>query len=392
MKKPLPFAQRTNWSMEPNTLSIALKRLRDQKITVLDLTESNPTNCGFAYPGNEILQALALDENLKYAPLPRGSVGAREAVRRYYLEKGYDVSVDQIFLTASTSEAYSFLMRLLVDPGEKVFFPVPSYPLFSYLGDINDVQMETYSLSGDRHWAIDFDSITGKVGVGTKALVLVNPNNPTGTFVKPEEKEGINAVCQEYNLAVICDEVFFDFTFSEGAKHVSLVDNKEALTFVLGGISKTLGLPQMKLSWIVVNGPQDLVDQAVARLEVIADTYLSVNTPVQNAFLGWMKYKGKFQEEILKRIRNNRSALKSYVEMTEICQLLDAEGGWYAVLKIFDTLSDEQWALKFLLEDHVFVHPGYFFDFDFETYVVVCLLPKEDIFQEGARRIMGRLK
>ncbi|OGX35898.1 MAG: hypothetical protein A3C36_01405 [Omnitrophica WOR_2 bacterium RIFCSPHIGHO2_02_FULL_52_10] len=392
MKKSLPFAQRTNWSLEPNTLSVELKRLRDQNVTVLDLTESNPTNCGFAYPGNEILQALALEENLKYVPLPRGSVLAREAIRRYYLEKGYDVPADRIFLTASTSEAYSFLMRLLVDPGEKVFFPVPSYPLFSYLGDINDVQMETYSLAGDRHWAIDFDSITDKVGAGTKALVLVNPNNPTGTFIKPEEREGINAVCRANNIAVICDEVFFDFTFAEDKQYASLVDNKEVLTFVLGGISKTLGLPQMKLSWIVVNGPQDLVEQAGARLEVIADTYLSVNTPAQNAFLGWMKYKRKFQDEILKRIRNNRRVLKSYADMTEGCQLLDAEGGWYAVLKVLDAFSDEQWALKFLLEDHVFVHPGYFFDFDFETYVVVCLLPREDVFQEGVRRITNRLK
>jgi aspartate/methionine/tyrosine aminotransferase len=316
----------------------------------------------------------------------------REAISRYYLEMGYHVDAQQIFLTASTSEAYSYLMRLLVDPGQKVLFPIPSYPLFSFLGDINDVRMQTYSLVHERHWAIDFDGLEKKISADTKALVLVNPNNPTGTFVKPQEKEEINAICLEHNIAIVCDEVFFDFTFAEDQQRVSFVDNTSVLTFVLSGISKTLGLPQMKLSWIIVNGPQDLMEQAMARLEVIADTYLSVNTPAQNAFVGWIQYKRKLQNEIKERLRRNYSSLKTYTEMTENCLLLESEGGWYAVIQILDGLSDEQWVLKFLREEHVFVHPGYFFDFDFETYIVICLLPQEDVFQEGIRRIMNRLK
>ena len=391
MPNPLPFAQRTNWSLESNRLSIELKSLRERNVGVLDLTESNPTNCGFAYPGPDILRALAIEENLKYAPLPRGNLRVREAICRCYQDQGHVLSPERVFLTASTSEAYSYLLRLLVDPGEAVLFPLPSYPLFSFLGDLNDVRMETYALVHDRHWAVDFDSISGKVTADTKALVLVNPNNPTGSFITLEEKEKINAVCRDNNMAIICDEVFFDFTLEEGREQHSFAGNQSALTFVLGGISKTLGLPQMKLSWIIVAGPEDLAQQAAARLEVIADTYLSVSTPAQNAFLTWIKHKGQLQTEIKKRIRDNYGVLKASLAGTPNCRVLDAQGGWYAVLKILGRLSDEQWAIKFLLEDQVYVHPGYFFDFGFETYIVVSLLPGEDVFREGIRRITNRL-
>jgi len=392
MSKILPFARRTSWALEPNTLSIELKRLRDQKVSILDLTESNPTQCGFMYLRNNILQALALDENLKYSPMPRGNRNVREAISGYYRERGHCVVPEQIFLTASTSEAYSYLMRLLVNPGEKILFPIPSYPLFSYLGDLNDVCMETYALISEKRWAVDFDSIVNKVDLDTKALVLVNPNNPTGTFIGLQEKDKINSICREQNMALICDEVFFDFTFDADKKFISFVENKSVLTFVLGGISKLLGLPQMKLSWIIMDGPRELINQASARLEVIADTYLSVNTPVQNAFLGWIKYRRKFQAEILERIRKNYEVLRGFAKRTDHCTVLDAQGGWYAVLMITGTLSDEQLALQYLREDHVLIHPGYFFDFDYGTYLIVSLLPREHDFQEGIRRIINRLK
>jgi aspartate/methionine/tyrosine aminotransferase len=386
------FAQRTGWPLTANKLSADLECLRQAGAPVLDLTASNPTRCGFSYPHGQIQKALEHEEILVYSPAAQGDLKAREAVSRYYQEKGVTVSPEQIFLTSSTSEAYSYLFRLLADPGERVLFPCPSYPLFSFLGDLNDVRVDTYPLVYDGRWSIDIEGVRRAVLEDTKALVLVNPNNPTGSFVLPDEVEELNRLCAKRNIALISDEVFADFGFDQNVKQVSLVNNDPVLTFVLGGISKTLALPQMKISWIILSGPAGLAAAARARLEVIADTFLSVGAPAQNALARWMSCRQEIQQQIRARLLANLDFLKSRVKRAQGCEVLVAEGGWYATLRIPVTRSEEEWVLAFLNEDHVFVHPGYFFDFDLEGLIVVSLLPAEDVFQEGVRRILTHVE
>ncbi len=391
MTEPFLFSRRTDWPLTANKLTSVLECLRDKNTPILDLTESNPTCCGFSYPGNSIVQPLAREENLTYTPTPQGNSKTREAISAYYKERGFDVPYDRIFLTASTSEAYSYLFRLLANPSDQVLFPRPSYPLFSFLGDLSDCIMDTYPLRYDGKWRIDLNAVSTILRHDTKAFVLVSPNNPTGSLIQKNELKELNTLCRQQNTALICDEVFSDFVFDQSTDYISLVHNTQVLTFVLGGISKTLGLPQMKLSWIIINGPQDLVKRASSRLEVIADTYLSVNTPVQNALSVWLPHRKKIQSEINGRIKENYSTLKKLSENTDTCELLTIEGGWYAVLKIPETYSEEEWALSFLNKDHVFVHPGYFFDFDTEGFVVISLLPPGQIFRDGIKRIIERV-
>jgi len=388
----LPFAQRTEWSLTSNQFSNDLKALRKDNIPLLDLTESNPTNCGFSYLKSGLIASLTEEANLCYAPTPRGNLLAREAICGYYQEKGLKVAPEQIFLTASTSEAYSYLFRLLADPGDQILFPCPSYPLFSFLGDLNDVQVNTYPLVYQKKWNVNFQEMRRVLSPKTKAIVLVNPNNPTGSFIRREELNEMNAICLKHNAALISDEVFSDFTFNQSDDHVNCVSNDQVLTFVLGGISKTLGLPQMKLSWIIINGPQRLVDASVERLEVIADTYLSVNTPTQNALPRWLQHRTTIQAEINTRIRDNFNYLKEHISEAGGCEVLAVEGGWYSVIKIPDTIDEEQWVLQFLNKDHVAVHPGYFFDFPNEAHIVFSLLPSTSTFSEGIKRIIKRIR
>jgi len=391
MPKTSPFAKRTNWILETNNFSKNLNRLHKENKPLLDLTESNPTCCAFSFYGRGIISSLDNEMNLGYAPSSRGSLDARKAICCYFKDKGYEVSPNQIFLTASTSEAYSYLFRLLVDPGGKVLFPRPSYPLFAFLGDLNDIHLDYYPIDYEKKWGIDINEMRHNISDDTKAIVLVNPNNPTGSFICSDELESINAICRSNNSALICDEVFSDFAFDQNCNHVSLVGNEQVLTFTLGGISKALGLPQMKLSWIIVNGPKKLIEAANERLEVIADTYLSVNTPTQNALAKWLPHRNAIQKEMNERIIQNYKYLKERLELVNNCELLDSEGGWYAVIKIPDSLTEEQWVLMFLNQDYVVVHPGYFFDFTAETFIVISLLPIETIFRDGIRRILNRI-
>ncbi len=384
------FARRTDWPLSSNRITAAAEDLRRDGAAILDLTESNPTRCGFVFPDEMILSPLGDKENLRYEPLPQGSVKAREAVSGYYKAQGLDVPAENIILTSSTSEAYSYLFRLLVNAGERVLFPRPSYPLFQFLGDLNDVHLDFYTLTYTDRWGMDFDQIRRNIQTDTRALVLVNPNNPTGSFVTRKEKELLNALCRERNLSIICDEVFGDFPLDPTAQGVSLINNPDVLTFVLGGLSKTLGLPQMKLSWITLSGPAGLVKTARERLEIIADTYLSVNTPVQNALGRWLSLKDQIQGGMKARLGRNLRFLKEKA-VGGPCRLLEPEGGWYAVLKIPPTLSEEEWVLQFLQEDHVFVHPGYFFDFDDEAFIVVSLLPPQEVFEAGIDRVLKRI-
>jgi hypothetical protein len=347
----------------------------------------------FRFLRKNLLKSLGDDRNLSYQPHPQGLREARQAVQGYYRRKGYDVAPENIFLTSSTSEAYSAIFRLLLNVKENVLVPAPSYPLFEFLIQLNDLESIFYPLIYEGHWHIDLEALSSLVTPRTKAVVLVNPNNPTGSFLKPEERKRLNSLCRKHSLALICDEVFLDYVFQEeGQSALSLVDNKEVLTFILGGISKSLGLPQMKLSWIVVNGPEDAVKESKNRLEVILDTYLSVNTPVQNALSKWLDSQNVIQKEISERLRQNREFLKRHTASFSGCQLLHTEGGWYAILHLFSRHTEEEWVLMFLDDERVFVHPGYFFDFREEPYIVVSLLVPPAVFQEGCSRIFKRMR
>ncbi len=385
------FSKRTNWQFGSNPVILSLEKLRENKTPLIDLTESNPTHCGYRYPGKDILNALVDDRNLLYQPLPEGMVDARKVIQKYYQNKGVEVALENIILTSSTSEAYSFLFKLLTDAGDSVLFPEPSYPLFESLVDLHDIQMDRYVLNYDQQWAIDFDSLND-LNSKTKAIVLVNPNNPTGSFIKENDLRELNKICKKENLTIVSDEVFWDFGFEgNSSEKVSLVNNEEVLTFVLGGISKTLALPQMKLAWIIVSGPTDVVRQALNRLEIIADIYLSVSTPIQNALDKWFKVKEDIQIQIRERVRENWSIIQSLSGDMSCCQVLPTEGGWYAVLEIHKPCDEEKLVITLLEKDHVFVHPGYFFDFKREAFLVISLLPTAEVIKEGFKRILRRL-
>jgi hypothetical protein len=389
------FSKRTEWELRNNELARCLGQLKARGVSVLDLTESNPTQSDVHYPESEILRPMSDPNNLLYSPNAAGLLSAREAVSAYYQEKAHSVPANRIVLTSSTSEGYSFLFRLLADPGDHILFPKPSYPLFQFLSDLNDVSMDFYSFhynSQPQRWQIDFDELDKGIHPLTKAIVLVNPNNPTGTFVKESERKRINEFCRRHNLAVICDEVFLDYpSWGNEPLARSWVDNTEVLTFVMSGISKILALPQMKLSWISVNGQTSMAEPAVQRLEVITDTYLSVNTPAQNALPEWMKIRTRVANNIQNRVEQNEAFLKHILREGPAC-LLNREGGWYAVLKLSERFKDEEWVTELLMKDHVLVHPGYLFDFDEDGYVVLSLLTLPRVMEEGVRRIRENLQ
>ncbi len=382
-----PFARRTNWRRETNALNKALEDLGSRHIPVMDLTASNPTSCGFLYPEG-MLSALNSLENFHYQPDACGMKKARQAVAQYYARQKLLLSPRDIILTASTSEAYSFLMRLLVNPGERILVPKPSYPLFQFLLEINDVNFDYYPLLYDGQWRLDCQALEHLVDAKTKAIILVNPNNPTGSYTALAELKFLNELCRKHQMAIISDEVFFEYPLYPGDA-VSCAGNQTALTFVLGGLSKTLGLPQMKCAWILASGPQSVLKESLSRLEIIADTYLSVNTPVQNALSTWLDRAPGIQGQIKSRVQENGQWLSSH--LNEHTQLLSLQGGWVASLRIPTVKSEEEWVLEFLREDHVSVYPGYFFDFDQEAYIILSLLPPAPVFQEAAGRIMSRL-
>ena len=329
---------------------------------IFDLTESNPTAAGFAYPSDAILSALADPLLLRNEPAAAGIPTARAAVAEYYSGR---VNPDRILLTASTSEAYAFVFKLLADPGDEVLVPSPSYPLFDYLAALDSVRVVQYPLVYHESWNIDFDALSRAITSRSRAIILVNPNNPTGSFLKQSELGPLLALCREHHLAMISDEVFADYAFQDDATLVrSLTDIDDVLTFSLSGLSKVAGLPQLKLGWIVTGGPQTYREDAFSRLELIADTYLSVSAPVQCAAPVLLGLRGKLQRQILDRVRANRAFLASQIGPTSPWKLLSTEGGWYAILEAPRIQSEEEWILNLLTEDDVLVQPGFFFDFE----------------------------
>ena len=389
------FAARTSWPTAVNELTRRVRERREQGLPLFDLTESNPTRCAFEYPSEAILAPFLSPENLRYEPSPRGARSAREAIARYYAEHGASIDPEHILLTASTSEAYAFLFRLLADPGDRLLVPRPSYPLYGFLADLNDVRLDAYRLVYHEGWQIDVESVRAALRPTTRALILVNPNNPTGSFVKRHEWEQLRVFCAEHHLAVISDEVFLDYAYAEDPERIGTLlrqDGEDVLRFALGGVSKLLGLPQMKLAWIGVAGPAELTREALARLEVIGDTYLSVSTPAQHALPRWMTLREAMGRQIRERVRANREYLRESIARTEGCRCLEAEGGWYAILQLLDARDDEAFALELVEQEGVLVHPGYFFDFEEEGCLVLSLLPPPEVFQEGVRRILRRIE
>jgi alanine-synthesizing transaminase len=413
---PFHFSSRTNWDLSPNELTMRVAEHRRKGRPVLDLAESNPTRCELSFPSGKILGAFLQPENLSYEPTPLGLLQAREAVAGYY-ESTADLRIDpkQILLTAGTSEAYSFLFRLLAEPGDQILVPRPSYPLLEFLARLNDIDLKAYTLEYHRGWHIDLNSVERGLTSRTRALLVVNPNNPTGSGIRTQEREALTAFCRDHQIALISDEVFLDFEFvdtlsgdlpqsepqgtpsrssPETTGLRSLVGTTGALTFCLNGISKMLGLPQMKLAWIASSGPPALLTPALERLEVIADTYLSVGTPIQRALPTMLQeVRHIMRPQILARVRSNLHALDERVAQTAgLCERLMADGGWSAVLSIPRTVTEDAWVLQWLDQDDVFVHPGYFFDFESDGHIVLSLIPPEPVFRDGIDRIFSRIE
>jgi len=382
------FAKRTNWNLTPNRLSEALAAHRAAGKPLLDLTVSNPTESGFEYDGVAILDALRNPAALSYEPNPKGLESARRAVAGYYADRGENVSAEDIFLTTSTSEAYSYVFRTLCDPGDELLIPSPSYPLFDFLADIQDVNLVRYPLLYDHGWQIDFHALEKAITPRTRGIIVVNPNNPTGHFVKRAEIMKLNSICSAREMAIIADEVFLDFAL-EGERPASFAANRGAPTFTVSGLSKICGLPQMKAAWLIASGPQEWKRETLARLEVIADTYLSVNAPVQLAIPKFLELRHAFQKQVIERVRRNLGELDRQLATQRSVSRLKVEGGWCAVLRVPATRSGEDLAIDLLSTHGVSVHPGHFYDFPSDGYVVLSLLTPNEIFGEGTERLLA---
>lgn len=382
------FARRTNWNLTPNALTVALQEHVERGRELLDLTVSNPTSVGLEYPARQIACALADERSLSYEPSAKGLLAARQAVAGYYAQRGIAIDPERLILTVSTSEAYSYCFRLLCEPGDEVLIPSPSYPLFEFLADIQDVRIVPFELVYDEGWQIEFESLRRVISERSRAVLVVHPNNPTGSYVKRWELERLNIFCREHRLALIADEVFLDYAVEPGER-LSFCGNREALSFTLSGLSKISGLPQMKLAWIACSGPEDLVADAINRLEVIADTYLSPNAPVQLATAALLDVRHTVQRQLGQRIRNNIVELDAQISRQQLCQRLRVEGGWYAVLRVPAVYADEEFALALLRQSGVLVHPGHFFNFDRGCFLVLSLITPEEIFCEGLRRLLA---
>ena len=389
------FSRRTDWHLAPNRFSVALEQHRRSGRKLLDLTASNPTACDFTYDPLSILKSFLDTRLMQYHPDPRGLLSARKAVADYYREVAPDLTCleNRLLLTTSTSEAYSFVFRLLCDPGDQVLIPTPSYPLFEYLAGLQDVALAPYSLVYHDGWQIDFHSLERALTPRTRAVLLVHPNNPTGSYVKQREREQLNALAARDGLALIVDEVFLDYA-QPGSECLrrSFVGNCEALTFTLSGISKTSGLPQMKLAWLAVSGPDELAQAALARLEVVADTYLSMTAPIQLAAPTLLNQRRTIQPQMNSRIRANLQELDTQLSHDRHCSRLKVEGGWYAILRVPLTRTDEELALALLDKYDVLVQPGYFYDFESDGYMVLSLITPEEEFREGVRRVLGLVR
>jgi len=384
------FSHRTDWKLTPNRFTQAQQEMRAAGRQVVDLTISNPTRAELHYDAETILQAFVNPDAMDYDPQPKGLLRAREAVAAYYRKQHDDIDPESIVLTTSTSEGYSYLFRLLCNVEDEILVPKPSYPLFEFLADLQDVKLVPYPLLYDHGWQIDFPSLYKAVSHRTRAVVVVHPNNPTGSFVAEKERTALNNLCRDYKLSIIADEVFLDYAH-DGATRSTFAGNRDVLTFTLSGVSKISGLPQMKLAWIVTSGPGEAVSAALARMEIIADTYLSMNAPVQLAAPALLGQRRSIQPLLLDRVRANMNELDRALARQKTCRRLDVEGGWYAVLRVPVTQSDEDLAIEILRRLSVLVHPGHFYDFSGDGHLIVSLITSPKDFHKGIVQVLGLL-
>jgi aspartate/methionine/tyrosine aminotransferase len=384
------FSSRSAFDPRPNALTVALERARARG-PVLDLTVSNPTTAGIRYASDEILRALAGPASMRYAPEPFGLPAAREAVAAELRAQGSSVPPERILLTASTSEAYAYVFKLLADPGDAVLVPQPSYPLFEHLATFEGVRVVPYPLAYDGEWHVDLPALRAAIDGRTRAIVVVSPNNPTGSYLKKDELRALAGA----GLPLVSDEVFAPYALSDDprrARSVLEAASEAPLVFALGGLSKAAALPQMKLAWTAVGGADaPAVRDALARLELLADTFLSPGTPVQHALPALLASAATARDAIRARTSSNLAHLRRAVAPGSAATLLRCEGGWYATLRLPRTRSEEAWALSLLEEDSVYVHPGAFFDFREEAYVIVSLLTPEPELAEGIARLVARV-
>jgi aspartate/methionine/tyrosine aminotransferase len=386
------FASRTNWRLETNRLTRALEEHRRSGKELFDLTASNPTTCGLAYPEREILAALADPRGLVYRPESKGLREAREAVAEYYAGRagfsGSSARIDpeHILLASGTSEAYSHIFRLLCEAGDEILVPAPSYPLFEFLADLADIRLVPYPLFYDHGWQIEFASLRAALTPRSRAVLIVHPNNPTGSFVKPREAAELAEICAAREMAIVADEVFLDYA-SGSAPALTFARSDSTLTFTLSGLSKISLLPQMKLAWTIVSGPEALVRAAIDRLEIIADTYLSPSTPVQLALPKFLSLRHSLQLQFQQRISANLSVLDSVLRESKHVARLDREGGWYAILRVPVTATDDDLTVALLERCSVLVHPGHFFNFSREGFLVLSLITPLQHFLEGLQRL-----
>jgi len=420
------FSERTNWRLAKNRFTQAVEEVRARGSQILDLTASNPTRVGLSYDSAAILGALGSERALDYDPQAKGLLSARKAVAGYYGQShGVPLDAEQIVLTASTSEGYSYVFRLLSNAGDELLVPKPSYPLFEFLADLQDVRLVPYPLIYDHGWQMDFPSLEKAVTGRTRGVVVVHPNNPTGSYVKASELGPLNDFCRERGLALIVDEVFVDYGLDgsisgspenpvelRSTRHLgaprdqrantgtvptwalprgSFAANQSVLTFTLSGLSKISALPQMKVAWIVTSGPADQIELAMARLEVIADTYLSMSAPVGWAVPVLLAQRKNIQVQLMNRVGRNLAELDRHLAGQKTCQRLEVEGGWYAVVRVPVTRSDEELAIELVREKCVVVHPGHFYDFESDGYLVLSLIGAEAEFHEGIGRVFDHL-
>ncbi len=383
------FSSRLQWDMQLNPIAKLLARKRAAGTEILDLSESNPTNAQLSYPVHDIVSAFSDPQILRYDPNPAGMRSAREAVCEYY---GGAISPDRVLLTTSTSEAYAFLFKLLTDPGDEVLVPRPSYPLFEFLAGMELVRVAPYPLVYHGTWEIDFDALARQANDRTRAIVLVNPNNPTGSFLHSSELEPLVRFCRDHCLALISDEVFADYGFGADTNRVtSLRGVSDVLTFCLSGLSKVAALPQVKLGWILVSGPEPVRTEAKAKLELIADTYLSVGAPVQIAAQTLFRSGTTVRDQIVKRTTRNLAALRESLAADSPALLRNVEGGWYATLQVPKIRTEEEWVLDLIERSNVLVQPGYFYDFQSEAFLILSLLTHPEVFDAGLARLQAHI-
>ena len=388
MKRVLKLSTRTAWDVEETELARSIQERRAAGLPLIDLTASNPTQCGFEYDEQAILTPLRDARALLYDPDPRGMPVAREAVADYYRDHGVEVDPQRIFLTTSTSEAYSYLFRLLADAGDDVLIAQPSYPLFDFLAQLEDVRLVPYPLFYDHGWHLDIEGLRQRIAPRTRAIALVHPNNPTGHFTKVAERRALEELCAEHGLALIVDEVFLDY--ATGSAEESFADGEHpVLTFVLSGLSKVAALPQMKAAWIAPFGPEPELTPALDRLEIIADTFLAMNAPIQCALPGWLAGRDGIQQQIRARLTENLAALDACLATQGMITRLEVEAGWYAILRVPALGPDEKFAIRLVREHGVSVHPGSSFGFADSGWLVVSLLAPPDEFLPGLKAIMS---